>query len=147
MDAPCSPATLYAWISDLGTYPRWLGIVPRAVPLDDGGAPDAAPAWQVDLRGSIGPLARSKRLRMVRTQHEHDRCVLFERVELDGHAHGRWELRAEITPGGETSHLEMDLRYEGRFATGLFDRLLRDEIQRSRPRLIELVAAGPPSTS
>ncbi|HEX7443496.1 MAG TPA: hypothetical protein VF320_06400, partial [Acidimicrobiales bacterium] len=67
LDAPCTVSVLFASVDDLGTYPAWLEIVERAEatathPDDDGDA-----AWLVDLRGRLGPLARSKRLRMVRT--------------------------------------------------------------------------------
>ena len=66
LDAPCPPEVLYPWIADLGRYPRWLDIVPRAVE-DDVRNDDVGPAWSVDLRGRLGPFARAKRLRMVRT--------------------------------------------------------------------------------
>src|SRR5690606_30121098 len=62
LDAPCSPEDLFPWVADLDRYPQWLDIVPRAVPVD-AHADDAGPAWSVDLRGRLGPFARSKRLR------------------------------------------------------------------------------------
>ncbi len=31
LEAPCPPATLFTWVDDLGRYPAWLDIVPRAV--------------------------------------------------------------------------------------------------------------------
>ena len=60
--APCTPDELMAWVDDLERYPSWLAIVTSASPAAavDG---DAGPAWLVDLRGRLGPLARSKRLR------------------------------------------------------------------------------------
>ncbi|HEY6414605.1 MAG TPA: hypothetical protein VIX41_00150, partial [Acidimicrobiales bacterium] len=66
--APCTPERLFGWVDDLAHYPEWLDIVPRATPVEaqDG---DPGPAWSVDLRGRLGPFARSKRLRMVRTVH------------------------------------------------------------------------------
>jgi hypothetical protein len=134
LDAPCPPSVLFTEVADLGSYPEWLSIVPVAAPLDDDA--DGRPAWQVDLRARLGPLARSKRLRMVRTIHDPDRVVQFERSELDGREHGRWVLRAEVTPSDDGSHLEMALTYEGRFGVAVLDRLLRDEIEQSRPRLL-----------
>lgn len=138
LEAPCPPAALFAWVEDLGRYPDWLSIVPRAEVL----APepgDPGPAWSVDLRGRMGPLARSKRLRMVRTVHGPGR-VRFERVEHDGRRHSPWVLTAEVdeVPGG--SRLRMHLHYGGTLVGPLVERLLGDEIARSRDRLRALVA-------
>jgi hypothetical protein len=137
--APCEPATLFAWVDDLERYPEWLSIVPRAVP--DG---ERADAWRVDLRGRIGPLSRSKRLRMVRTRHEVPTSVVFERQELDGQEHSRWVLRAEVLPTDRGAHLVMRLHYGGRLWEPLVERLLRDEIATSKERLLALATAGPP---
>ena len=57
LTAPCAPEVLYRAVADLGLYPEWLDIVPRAV-AEEGNEP----AWIVDLRGRLGPFARSKRL-------------------------------------------------------------------------------------
>jgi hypothetical protein len=154
---PCTPAVLSPWIEDLAAYPRWMALVHRAVAL--GGDP---PGWSVDLRARLGPLARSKRLRMVRTVHEPLRRVRFERAELDGREHGRWVLAAEFVAvepgtgepaaehgavgrdaGGGATNLVVSLRYEGGLWTaGLLDRALADEIERAKVRLAALVSAG-----
>ncbi len=139
LDAPCAPADLFAWVEDLARYPDWLDIVPRAEATDlhDG---DPGPAWLVDLRGRIGPLARSKRLRMVRVAHESDRTVAFERRELDGRRHSPWRLDATVEAAGEGSRLTMHLHYGGSLFGPVLERLLGDEIERSRPRLLARVA-------
>lgn len=91
-------------LADLGTYPQWLSLVTAAIPAsstadgEDGGT-DAA-AWLVTLRARLGPLARSKRLRMVRTELD-ERHVRFERRETDGRNHADWVLRATVEPRGE----------------------------------------------
>ncbi len=141
LEAPCAPATLFTWVDDLGRYPEWLDIVPRAAHA----APhpsDVGPAWSVDLRGRLGPFARAKRLRMVRTAHEPDGHARFERVEHDGRQHSPWVLDATITPSGDASTLTMRLHYGGRLWMPALDRLLADEIERSRPRLLARLAAG-----
>jgi hypothetical protein len=138
LDAPCRPAVLFPWVDDLGRYPDWLDIVPRAQPVDPNGG-DVGPAWSVDLRGRLGPFARAKRLRMVRTEHDADRHARFERVEHDGRDHSSWVLDAEIAPTGEGSTLTMRLHYGGRLWMPALDRLLADEIERSRPRLLQRI--------
>lgn len=140
LEAPCSPDELFSWVDDLDRYPQWLGIVRRAEALDSSG--DATvPAWNIDLSAQLGPLSRSKRLRMVRTQHtvEPARTVVFERQELDGRTHGSWVLRAAVQPNGDGSNLEMTLHYDGRLWGPALRTLLDQEIERSRARLIDLV--------
>lgn len=138
LEAAVQPAAMFEVVSDLGSYPRWLDIVPRAEPVDavDG---DPGPAWSVDLRGQIGPLRRSKRLRMVRTVATPDELVVFERREVDGRAHSDWVLRATLERPGTSTVLTMELHYGGSMWVPLLDRLLADEIERSRGRLRDVL--------
>lgn len=140
LDAPVEAAVLFAAVEELDRYPAWLDIVPRAerteaVPGDPGAA------WSVDLRGRVGPLARSKRLRMVRADHVAGSHVRFQRREVDERQHSSWVLTAtvEATEGG--SRLTMDLHYGGNLFGPVLERILVDEIERSRPRLLALLAS------
>jgi uncharacterized protein YndB with AHSA1/START domain len=133
LEAPHPPAAVWRVVSDLGSYPRWLDIVPRAEPLADG-------AWTVDLRGRLGPFARSKRLRMVQTVADEPSVAVFERAELDGREHSPWVLRAEVEAAdGGGSTLTMRLHYGGSLFGPELERLLGDTIERSRPRLLALL--------
>ena len=139
LDTDAAPQRLFDLVADLGTYPEWLDIVPRAVPAapDDG---DPGPAWSVDLRAQVGPLRRSKRLRMVRSEHSSPQRVVFERRELDDRSHSPWVLTASVEPGGDgTSSLTMRLHYGGSLWVPMLDRLLADEIERSRVRLVRVL--------
>lgn len=154
VDLSCRDQDLFVWVDDLSRYPRWLDIVARAEPEPfDVGGPDRAgaegddrdrfgeaKAWAVDLRGRLGPLARSKRLRMVRTELVAPRRAVFERVELDGRQHSPWRLAVDVTATSGGSHLRMHLHYGGSLLGPVVERLLRDEIERSKSRLGELVA-------
>lgn len=135
LDAPNPPEPVFALVEDLTRYPTWLDIVPRVVPNGDG-------SWTVDLRGRLGPFARSKRLRMVRTRHDAPRTVRFERDELDGRSHSPWVLDAAIEARDTGSRLTMHLHYGGGLFGPVLERVLRDEIERSRPRLLEVLAGG-----
>lgn len=137
LDARCQPADLTAVLRDLDRYPEWLSILPRTEA--ERGAEPAA--WSVELRATIGPLARSKRLRMVRVVDEPGH-VRFERAETDGRRHSPWVLDAVVTPTSDGAHLVMSLHYGGAFGGGIVERLLRDEIDSSRARLKELVERG-----
>lgn len=133
---------LFGVVEDLGTYPAWLDIVSRAEPVDHDVDEDAA--WSVDLRGQVGPLRRSKRLRMVRTRREAPGRARFERRERDGRRHSDWVLGAELSGvDGVTSELRMRLHYGGSLWIPLLDRVLSDEIERSRPRLLRYLADQP----
>lgn len=132
LEAPHPPDRVWAVVSDLGTYPTWLDIVARAVPAGDG-------AWSVDLRGRLGPFARSKRLRMARTVAEAPTSVVFERRELDGREHSPWVLEASVAPSRDGSTLTMRLHYGGALFGPVLERLLGDTIERSRPRLLAVL--------
>ena len=94
-------------------------------------------------------MARPKRLRMVRTEHRPTRSVTFERVELDGRDHSPWVLRVEVAGHRDSSRLAMDLHYGGRLFGPVIERVLGDEIERSRHRLKDLVesSTSPPSAA
>jgi hypothetical protein len=133
LDAMCTPETLFAQVADLARYPDWFAIVDKAVPQDEG-------QWLVDLRGRLGPMARSKRLRMVRTVCSEPVRVRFERAELDGRNHSAWVLDATVAATDVGARLTVDLHYGGSFGGALLRRMLLDEIEQARPRLAALVA-------
>ena len=139
---PAPPAEVFPYVATLDRYPDWLRLVHDAVPATGDGD---APAWIVELRARVGPFARSKQLRMVRTVHEPDRCVEFERAEIDGREHARWALRVDIEDTEDASSLvAMHLAYDGALWTGgLLDRVLDDEIRRGRAGLTALVSGEP----
>lgn len=141
LEADVDPERLQRVVADLGTYPGWLDIVPRAEPVE-ADADDPGPAWSVDLRGQLGPLRRSKRLRMVRRRDE-PTVVEFERRELDDRSHSDWVLSARISPGAGVSTLTMELHYGGSMWMPMLDRLLAEEIERSRARLLAAVRDAP----
>jgi uncharacterized protein YndB with AHSA1/START domain len=140
LDAPVPPDVVFPWVEDLARYPDWLEIVPRTTTAAPA-AGDPGPAWLVDLRGRVGPIARSKRLRMVRSRHEAPSHVRFDRRELDGRRHAAWVLLADVEAAAEGSRLTMRLHYGGGLWGPLVERLLADEIERSRNRLLALVTA------
>jgi len=145
-----TPGAVYDVVSDLGTYPRWLDIVSAARPV-----PGRDATWDVDLRAQLGPFRRIKRLRMRRSVADEPTHVRFERHEEDGRSHSSWVMDARITPAAGTSgrgndpddpdevdevELEVTLNYSGALWVPMLDRVLSDEIRRSRGRLAALVA-------
>lgn len=135
LDAPCRPEHLFRYVSDLGSYPKWLGLVDRAEPAGED-------AWIVDLRARVGPFARSKRLRMLRTVNTQPSLAVFERHENDGRRHAVWLLKAEVAPTDEGSRLTMHLTYSGGMLGAVVERILEDQIDDGRRRLLALIAAG-----
>ncbi len=137
LEAPCTADQLFELVDDLSTYPKWNGLVHSAVP-----EPGDDPAWEVQLRARLGPLARSKRLRMVRTVRDpQTHAVTFERDQADGRNHSPWVLSASIVEHDGLSTLIMHLHYGGSLWTGgALERVLAEQITSGRERLLELVA-------
>jgi len=129
VELEAAPELVRPLIRDLDRYPSWLSIVAKAASESEDSS-----AWAVELRGKVGPLARSKRLRMVRTIDEPEH-IRFERRERDGRQHSSWTLDAHVSATSSGSHLVMVLRYGGGFGGGIVERLLADEIEQSKVRL------------
>jgi hypothetical protein len=143
---PGPPEPVFDLVDDLAQYPQWMQLVYCAVGADqaDDTAHPGCPAWEVELRARVGPLARSKRLRMVRTEHRHPHVAVFEREETDGRAHAAWVLRADLDEVDGDVELTMTLRYGGSLWTGaVLQRVLDDEIRRGSEALYERVSAEP----
>lgn len=136
LDAPVDCARLHLAMSDLAAYTQWLDIVYRAEADNENNDEDAV--WNVQLRGKVGPFARSKNLRMVRTVNIAGSRVVFERKELDGRSHSAWVLTADISSKGEGSTVAVHLHYGGTlFTGGVLERLLADQITRGQQRLLQ----------
>jgi hypothetical protein len=141
---------VFPLVADLGRYPQLLDVVHQVEPEPAGtgygpATESADPAWLVTLRTQIGPLARSKRLRMVRTEHEPLSRAHFERQELDGRQHAPWTLTATVEPlddeGGETTRVTMALHYGGRLWTSRLDGVLEAQIRQATDNLERLALA------
>jgi hypothetical protein len=85
------PERVRPLVASLDCYPQWLSIVAKAEPLD--GTVDA---WAIELRAKVGPLSRSKRLRMVRTVDD-PLHLRFERIE--GHWTGDLGINTIVSFG------------------------------------------------
>jgi hypothetical protein len=141
---PANAERTFGFVDDLGEYPSWLRMVHAAIPTDEPDQPGTRtgpPAWIVELRAQVGPFARSKRLRMVRSVHEPTNRVRFERAERDGRAHAPWTLEVELAPAASPSstRLTMRLHYGGRLFTGaVLQRVLDDEIEQGSRELVRI---------
>ena len=133
VDLDASPERVRPLVATLERYPEWLSIVAKAQTMTG-----AADAWAIELRAKVGPLSRSKRLRMVRTVDD-PLHLRFERMELDGRTHAEWTLDARLRPNGDQTELIMELHYGGGFGGGVVERLLASEIDESRRRLRSLL--------
>ncbi len=135
-------------IGDLATYPHWLDLVTAAAPV---AGDDDPPAWLVTIRAKVGPFARSKKLRMVRTINDHNdgrTHYRFERQELDDRSHSAWTLDAAVVSdngapdngapdngGPDSSTVTMDLRYDGGLWTTPLEPILGSFIAGAGPDL------------
>lgn len=132
---------LFQHVDDIEDYPAWMPLIHDVERLAPASATDA-PAWMVELRAQVGPFARSKRLRMERTELEQDRLAVFERREHDGRAHSTWVLRADLdVDGDDRTVLTMTMSYDGSLWTGpILERVLDDQVRRGSDRLLALVS-------
>jgi len=128
-----TPDRLFSFVDDLADYPAWMGLVHAVGVAGDG-------AWNVELRGRIGPFARSKKLRMSRTVFDVPNHARFERSETDGRQQGRWVLDAKVVPTNSGATRTMDLHYSGRLWSAVVERALLDEVEASKSRLTALLA-------
>ena len=140
VEAPVGVEKLFSVVADLTTYPQWLGIVHQVTAESTGSSETSA--WLVELRGKVGPFARSKRLRMVQSTCESPNIVKFERRETDGRKHSPWVLTAQVGATSVGSMLTVDLHFGGTlFAGGVLERLLADQIVQGRERLLAVLQA------
>ena len=135
VEAPVGVEKLFLVVADLATYPQWLGIVHQVMAESTGSSEPSA--WLVELRGKVGPFARSKRLRMVQSTRESPNLVVFERRETDGRKHAPWVLTAQVGATSDGSMLTVSLHYGGTlFTGGVLERLLADQIVQGSERLL-----------
>lgn len=131
------------WVADLARYVNWMPLVHRAVA--DSATDDGLPAWEVELRAKVGPFARSKRLRMVRTRESRDRgttCFVFERRERDGAVHSPWVMTVNVVGDDRTCSVQIDLEYGGSLWTaGVLDRVLAAHINEGKNGLVRVVTS------
>ncbi|MET0325254.1 MAG: SRPBCC family protein [Ilumatobacteraceae bacterium] len=136
-----TPASLFAHVETLDRYPPWMRLIHRVEPVE----PDHdRPAWRVELRARVGPFARSKSLRMVRTVYEADHVARFERVQDDERDHAEWILMATVDAAGDGATLVTELTYTGKlWGSGALQRILDDEVRRGKAALRQLVIGEP----
>ncbi len=127
-----TPERIYPLITSLDRYPDWMPLVGSATP-----DPDDPTAWTVELSARVGPLVRSKQIRMVRVETIENRLAVFERHEIDGRDHAQWVLRAELVPQSETDTLlAMEMTYDGSlWSNAVLGKILDAEVQRGRDGL------------
>jgi len=146
LTTPAAPSRVVALVDDLGVYPQWMPLVHRAEPVVG-----VADAWNVELRAKVGPFARSKKLRMVRSTYERTdgaergdvARIVFERREIDQRQHAMWRLTATVTAANSAvggAELVMRLHYDGRLFVSVVEAILRQNIDAGRVRLAELLA-------
>ncbi len=148
VETTASPDQLFEIVSDLSTFPQWIEVVHKVDPAQGEGS-GGEPTWWVILRAQIGPLARSKRLRMSRTVNlapavDAPGHVRFERSETDGRNHADWTMEVTVGPSetAGTSWAECRLFYGGSLWSGLLDGQLDAVADRATERLQHLATAA-----
>lgn len=137
-------------VEDLSRCPEWLSFVLSARP-DPAEQSDPGPAWLVELGARVGPVRRSKRVRMVRVSEPgrgssragEVAVARFERREADGRQHSDWVLTVHVAPGPDGgSIVDGELFYGGRAWLPGLDLLVARELRAAGARLAALLDAG-----
>lgn len=135
-ELPAAAQRVYDLVSDLASYPHWLGLVTKVEPAGDG-------AWWVTLRAKLGPLARSKRLRMERVAADPPEEVRFGRREQDGRVHANWVLDVGVKEVAvDRTQLTMNLSYDGGLWSRPLEAVLKRQVDDAIPLLRELLAGS-----
>lgn len=140
LDLDASVASVVPLVDDLSAYTQWMPMIHGIERADDAGET----AWSVELRAKVGPFARSKRLRMVRTLHDTSPdgsvTVVFVRREVPARQHSAWTMTVRVSPRGPGCAVTMDLEYGGSLWTaGVLDRVLASNIEAGKKGLAAAV--------
>lgn len=129
-----TPEDTFTAVSDLATYPKWLDLVKEVRPDGQG--------HLVTLQARLGPIARSKQLRMTQTKKSQDgetKTVVFERQENHDRDVSDWKMTATVTPHAKGSHLQIDLNYDGPYWTSVLETLLKSQTESAANNLNEFL--------
>ena len=130
------PERVVPHVADLERFPAWMPLV-HGVEVDDSVAGETA--WVVELRAKVGVFARSKRLRMVRTENGPETFV-FERRETDGRRHSPWVLTVGVHAVESGANVSVVLVYGGSLWTGgILDKVLATQIEAGKSGLARVV--------
>lgn len=139
---PAGIEAVIPWVADLARYGGWMSMVHSASTDSDD---EGRRAWNVELRAKVGPFARSKRLRMVRTSEETSpgrASFTFERIERDGTGHSPWVMNVSLAADDGATTVTIDLMYGGSLWTaGVLDRVLAAQIEEGKKGLLRVVNA------
>ncbi len=138
-ETEASPDGLFAVVGELTTYSEWLDVVDAVEPDTDGNGS----AWIVTLRARIGPLSRSKRLRMVSVPQGAPYHARFERCELDGKNHSTWVFEVAVDPLDRpplASRAKLELTYDGSLWSGMLDGVLDAAAEKATDNLRRYIA-------
>lgn len=121
---PAPLQCVQAALADLRSYQHWLDLVDE-VEVAESAEGDPGPAFLVTLIAKLGPFARRKRLRMVRTKSGPEGAT-FERREVDGRDHSAWVLGA--TADGQPTTVAMRLAYGGSLWSDALESVLEAQV-------------------
>ena len=134
-----TPEVVVDVLADLSTYPSWNDLVAAAEVLDQM-PDDPGPAWRTTLTAKVGPFARSKQLRFVRSTLDSDdegtTNIGFSRNELDDRTHASWRMECTVSTHDESrTAVVHTLSYDGGLWVPALGGVLDGAIERATRRL------------
>lgn len=142
-DVPCAPEVLFAITEDLANISPWLDLLGAAVPASPDPS-DVGPAWDATFVVKLGPLTKTKDVRLVRIEHEPYKSVVYERHEIptegkDPSKIAMWRLTLKVSPTNDGSSLFVNVFYGGDALGDMAEGILTKELNKSKPALLKEV--------
>lgn len=142
-EAPCSPEVLFAITEDLANISPWLDLLGDAKPASPDPS-DVGPAWDATFVVKLGPLTKTKDVRLVQIEHEPYKSVVYERHEIptegkDPSKIAMWRLTLKVSPTNEGSSLFVNVFYGGDALGDMAEGILTKELNKSKPALLKEV--------
>lgn len=142
-EAPCPPELLFSIVEDLAEISPWLDLLGDAVPCSPAQG-DIGPAWDSTFAIKLGPLTKTKDVRLVRIVHKAPSEVVYERHEVpvegrDPSQIAMWRLTLKVRPVDSGSRLDVHVFYGGDALGDMAEGILTKELKKSRPALLKEV--------
>ncbi len=140
-EAPCEPELMFSLMEDLENITPWLDLLGGAE-RTTADPSDVGPAWDATFAIKLGPLTKTKDVRLVQIVHEPYEKVVYERHELpiegkDASQIAMWRLTMKVSPTDTGSLLYVHVFYGAEALGDMAEGILTKELNKARPALLE----------
>lgn len=124
---------VFTALRDLETYTEWLSFIDSIEKVEIQGEDQS---WIVVLRSQLGPFARMKKLRMVKSSEHLGRSVCFSRSEVDAKEHSSWDLEVSCSSLDDANtKVALTVSYGGKFWSRPLETAFNSHVEEAKTRL------------